>query len=353
MKPLLIYLVCSSLIYGCLGEKNAATEPAPVQELTLYNWAEYMPQSVLDSFTAEYGIKVNYLTYESMEKAVSQVRAGQVYDVVVVENNNIKALAADALLAQIDFRNIPNFKNISPDFRDLAFDPQNAYSIPYDYGTTGLLVRTDLVGKKLTRWADLWDLEIKGRIAVRPLAYELIGIALQSLGFPLNSEDPQQLEGALWHLLELKPRMVFVDVETSKAIPALVNGDVSIMVGWGNDALASRRENDQIEYVLPEEGSLLWGESFVIPANSRQKSTAELFLNFLLRPEISAELTNATGYATANQAAYSFIEAEIINDPIVFPPREVFRSTDWYFPLSPEGEKLYADIWKRFQEVDR
>jgi spermidine/putrescine transport system substrate-binding protein len=316
--------------------------------LILYNWAEYMPQSVLDAFTAEYGVKVTYLTYGSMEEAVAQVRTGQVYDVVVIENNNVRHLAEEGLLAEINYQNIPNFKNISLNFRDLAFDPGNQYSIPYDYGTTGLLVRSDLVEVPVTRWADLWDPRLGGKIAVRPLAYELIGISLKSLGYPLNSENPQELEAALQHLLELRPSLVFVEAETGKAIPTLLNGEAVIMIGWGNDALSARQENPAIGYVLPEEGTLLWGQSFVIPANSPHRETAELFLDFVLKPEISAQIANQNRYATANQAAYPLIDTEIFNDPIVFPPAETVKKSDWYLPLSPTGETLYAGIWERF-----
>lgn len=156
------------------------------------------------------------------------------------------------------------------------------------------------------------------------------------------------MEAALQHLLELKPSLIFVDNETSKAIPTLLSGDAVVMVGWGNDAVSAKQENDAITYVLPEEGTLLWGESFVISANSSHKDTAELFLNFLLRPEISAQIVNENHYATANEAAYPLINPEIINDQIIFPPAETIKKADWYLPLSPTGEKLYAKIWERF-----
>lgn len=317
-------------------------------ELVLYNWADNIPKSVLDAFTAEYGVRVTYLTYGSMEEAVAQLRNGQFYDIAILENNNIKSLAAEGLLAAIDYQNVPNFKNISPNFRDLTFDPGNRYSIPYDYGTTGLLVRNDLVDPPLTRWADLWDPRFAGNIAVRPLAYELIGISLKSLGYPLNSEDPRVLEMALQHLLQLKPSLIFVDADTQKAIPTLLSGEAVVMVGWSNDALSARKENHNIAYLLPQEGTILWGESFVIPANSPNTRTAELFLNFVLQPEISAQIANGNRYATANEAAYPLIDPNLLADPIVFPPATIFNKSAWYLPLSPDGETLYADIWERF-----
>jgi spermidine/putrescine transport system substrate-binding protein len=350
LRPLLVLwviLVLSGLA-ACGGRAPAATPTASplADELIFYNWADDMPQSVLDAFTAEYDVKVTYLTFESMKEATTQLRSGHLYDVVALEYNYLPPLVTDGLLAKIDYRNVPNFQNVSNNFRDLALDPGNRHSVPYDYGTTGLLVRNDLIGAPVTRWADLWDPRFAGKIAARPLRIEMISVALKSLGYPLNSEDPQQLEAALRHLLDLKP--IMLDDETAKAIPMLLSGEAVIMVGWPKDALEAQRQNKAITYVLPAEGASLWGDAFVIPANSPRKYTAEVFLNFLLRPEIGAQIVNENLYATANQAAYPFIKPEILNNPIIFPSADTMKRADWYLPLSPAGDKLYADIWQRF-----
>ena len=214
----IVLLTTSLLVVGCQNNSGTTTaEPTLADELILYNWADYMPQPVLDAFTAEYGVKVTYLTYESQEEAAFQLRARKRCDVAVLELDVFPSLVNEGLLAEINFQNIPNFKNISPNFRDLAFDPGNAHSIPYGYGTTGLIVRTDLVKEPITRWADLWDPRYAGKIAVRGLPAELIGVTLKSLKYPLNSEDPQQLEAALQHMLDLKP--IIVDDETPKPSP--------------------------------------------------------------------------------------------------------------------------------------
>jgi spermidine/putrescine transport system substrate-binding protein len=343
------FLIFSASMVGCALRVTPIPTTAPLAgEITLYNWADYMPQSVLDAFTAEYGVKVITPYYETMEEAVAQLRAGQVFDLVVMEHDLIPSLVADGLLAKIDYHNVPNFKNISVNFRDLAFDPDNTHSIPYNYGTTGLIVRSDLVKESITRWADLWDPRYAGRIAVRSHPTELISVALVSLGYPLNSENPQELEAALQHLLDLKSGVIFVDDETANAIPILLSGEAVIMVGWPQDGYQARQENEAITYVLPEESKVFWGDTFVIPANSPNKNTAELFLNFLLRPEISAQIVNEIQYANANEAAYPLINPEIFNDPIIFPPAGTIQKADWYMPLSPAGEKLYAKIWERF-----
>jgi spermidine/putrescine transport system substrate-binding protein len=339
-----------------LGGCNAGPPPLPTpttpslaKELIFYDWEEDMPQSVLDAFTEEYGVKVTYLTYESQDEAKANMDAGEVYDVVVIDNDFIPAFVADGLLAEIDYRNVPNFDNISANFRDLAYDPGNKHSIPFNWGTTGLVVRSDLVEGPVTRWADLWDPRYAGRIALRPDdPTEPIAVSLKSLGYSINSEDPGELERALDHLLEIRRDVHFVGEYAEDAVPMLLSGEAVILVGWSEDVLYGREQNEAITYVLPEEGILLWGDNFVIPANSPRKYTAEVFLNFLLRPEISAQIVNQNYYATPNEAARPFIDPEILNDPAIFPPDEDLANAEVYLPLSPEGDKLRTDMWKQF-----
>jgi spermidine/putrescine transport system substrate-binding protein len=355
IKPrgeLLVVLII--LILGLLvacGSPTPVPTPTPpplAQKLVLYNWAGYMPQAVLDAFTAEYGVMVDYQVYETQEQAVENMRTGKVYDVVVMGNEFIPPLAADSLLAEIDRSGVSNFKNISPSFRNLVYDPGNRYTVPFLWGTTGLVVRSDLVEQPITRWADLWDERYAGRVAVWPIQRELIGIALKSLGYSVNSEEPAELESALARLLELKPRVILWDNATASIIPVLTSGQAVIADGWAYDAQVGREENEAIVYVLPEEGTILWGDNLVIPTNSPHQSTAELFLNFILRPEISAQIVNELYYASANRAAEEFVDPEILKDPLIFPPAEALQKAEISLPLSPEGQKLYDDIWARF-----
>lgn len=334
------------------GPTPAPTLPALAEELVFYNWVDYMPQSVLAAFTAEYGVKVTQLAYESTEEAVANIKSGAItYDVAVIENDSIPYLVAEGLLAEVDYRNVPNFKNISLNFRDLRFDPGNTYSLPYNYGTTGLIVRSDLTDEPVTHWADLWDERYAGRIAVRAQPVELISVALKSLGYPLNTEDPAKLERALKHLVALKPAVQLVEVEAEQAISPLLTGDAVILVGWPEDALLAQDQNPAITYVLPREGTMLWGDAFVISVRSSHKYTAELFLNFLLRPEISAQIVEAYYYATANEAAYALIAPELRRNPIIFPSRADITRGEWYLPLSPAGLKLYDQVWEHFMSA--
>ena len=309
-----------------------------------------MPQSVLDAFTEEYGVKVNYLVYEFQEEAIENMEAGQIYDVVVMESRFIPLLVKENLLAELNKANLPNSNNLSANFRELAYDPGNHYSIPYNWGTTGLIVRSDLVAEPVTRWADLWDSRYAGHIGIwMGQPREVIGLALKSLGYSANSENPPDLEAAYQHLLDLKPDVLTLeDFDPYSSVGVLASGQAIFTVGEANEILIAREENLTVTYVLPKEGALLWNDTFTIPANSPNKYTAELFLNFLMRADINAKITNENLYATPNEAAFAFIEPEILNNPLIFPPNEDLLNAELILPLTPQGQGLYDKIWERF-----
>jgi spermidine/putrescine transport system substrate-binding protein len=344
---LLITLILTGLTATCVFQSPKHTPAA--QELVLYNWVEYMPQKILDRFQAQTGVRVIYKTYDSMEEAIKNIENEQVsFDVAVVENDLLPELTEKGLLAPISRNHVPNFKNISPNFRDLRFDPDNAYSIPYNYGTTGLLVRGDLAETPVTRWADLWDPRYSGKIIVREQPTELITASLKSLGYRVNSEDPAELEAALAHLFELKKRISFVGTESAEAVAPLLDGRATILLGWPGDALYAHKQNPSIEYVIPAEGTMLWGDSFVISSKSTHGENAELFLNFLLAPEAGREFIETYSYPNANEVARALIDPKLASNPILFPPQTVYERGEWYLPLSPQGKILYEQIWQRF-----
>lgn len=350
VRGLLGVALALGLLAGCGDQDAPATgEPPPLaRELVFYDWADDMPQSVLDAFTAEYGVKVVYRTYETTEEAVANLRAGKVYDVVVIDSPFVPDLVSAGLLAEIDPRNVPNVRNISANFRDLVFDPGNRYSVTFNWGLTGLITRADRVSTPVTHWADLWDRRHAGRVQVFEMQRHLLPIALKSLGYSINSEDPAELEAALQRLLALKPSARSIPYVPEPADRALANGEVVLMAGWAGEVLRARANGVDVRFVLPAEGSIQWGDNFVIPTSSPSRHTAEVFLNFLLRPEISAQIVNEQFYATANEAAYPFIRPEIRNDPVIFPPLAEVRRAEVLMPLSPAGKALHDRIWQRY-----
>ncbi len=348
-----LLVLVSSMLGTCsgLGQPPTPTPRPLAAELIVHDWAEDLAQEILDGFTEEYGITFEYVVYGSPEEAVANIRAGEQFDVVVLENQYIPTLVEEGLLAKIDYRNVPNFNHISANFRDLAYDPGNKHSIPYSWGTTGLVVRSDLVEEMPRRWADMWDPRYAGQIVEWVIPRYTLGAALKSLGYSVNSEDAAELEAALELLFELKPNAIWLTVEDTSAYH-LVSGEAVMALGWAYDVQLGQEENEDIDYILPDDGTILWGDNFVIPTNSVHKYEAELFLNYLLRPEVSARIVELNNFAMMNEAAEAYIDPEILSDPVVYPPDEDLRGAEMFLPLSPDGERLYAEVWERFLAVE-
>ncbi|MCB0214173.1 MAG: spermidine/putrescine ABC transporter substrate-binding protein, partial [Anaerolineae bacterium] len=241
-------------------------------------------------------------------------------------------------------------KNIWANFRDLGHDPGNAHSVPFTWGSTFLIYRTDLIDIPVSSWQDLWKIRSVGKIAMRSSLREPLGVALKSLDYSLNSENPDELNEAYQKLLELKDDIVFVDSYAEGAVPLLASGEVVALVGWAEDVEYAQEEGVPVDFVFPKEGAILWGDNFIVPTSSSNPYTAELFLNFLLRPDINAQIVNETYYATANEAAHSLIDPEIRDNPIIFPPTEALKNAEVILPLSSEATGLYTDLWAQFEE---
>jgi len=343
---LTVFLFFSLLIFsGCDGITGS---PHLAKEIIYRDWEGAMPQSVIDAFTKEYGVQVIYQPYQTQEDVVEEIRAGKAFDVVVLENQLVQSMIRENLLREINFQNVPNFKNISANFRDMAYDPRNAHSVPYSWGTTGLVVRSDLVAQPVTRWKDLWDPRYYGKINGWTMPRYMIGMTLMSLGYSLNSENPAELEKALAQLIILKPHIRLVEWESAVSAPYLVSGETIIAIGQADDVIKGQEENKNIQYVLPEEGGIMWGDNWTIPANSPDPYTAEVFINFLLRPEVSAQITNETYYWLPNDAALPLVLPEIRDNPAVFPSSDLVKNAQIVLALTPTGEALYQDIWNRF-----
>lgn len=330
----------------------AQSAPKLARELVFYDWPEDMPPSVLEAFTREYGVQITYLTYNSDAEVLASLTSGKNYDVVALNSYLLPQITPKKLLAQLDHNNIPNFQHIAPNFKDLEYDRDNQFSVPYNWGTVGLLVHSNELTRPITHWADLWDLPPTHKIAIRDEPRDVLGAALKSLGYSINTENPAELAAALQQLQKIRSQVIFTEPYAEAAIPLLVNGDAVALIGWADDARFGRRTHSDLDYILPGEGAILWGDSFVIPARSPNKYTAELFLNFILRPEISAQITNENQYATPNESARAFIEPDILNDPVVFPATVKLTNAEVLLSLSPEGEMLYNQAWAQFKAAE-
>jgi spermidine/putrescine transport system substrate-binding protein len=341
---LLTMLGSSVLLAGCYAE------PPMPKELVLYNWVDYMPQSVMDAFTKEHGITIKYVAYGSQEEVPESIEAGSVYDLVVLGPEFIPGLAEKKLLKTIDYRNVPNFKYVSANFRDLAFDPGNKYSIPFHWGTTGILVRTDRIKRPITSWKDLWDPAFAGKLGIWPISRSMIPITLKSLGYSANSEDHAELEKVRQKLLELKPNAVLISNMDSTVVPLLESGEVEIAYGWAYDAMVAQESTLPIEYNIPQEGTILWTDHFFIPANANNPRGAELFLNFILQPETAAQIVNESYYPMAVDGMEQYVLPEILHNPVIFPDKIQLQNAEITLPIHPDRNRIFDEIWADFME---
>lgn len=328
---------------GCGPAGNArATSPARV---ILYGWVDYFPPAVLDAFTETSGLSVDYRVYETQDEAVANMRAGRAYDLVVLESDYLPSLIADGLVRDLDYRNIPNFRYVSANYRDLAYDPSNRHSVPYHWGTTGLLVRTDLVRKPVERWADLWDPGIGGKVAVWPIPNALIAIALLADGHAPDSTDPQDMADVARRLVWLRDHALVISNEEPSVVPYLMSGEAVAAYGWAYDAVLARQAGAPIRYVLPEEGALLWHDLLVVPVGSENPAGAERLINALLEPETSAWIVEWSGYAMANDRALELLDPATRDDPLIFPPPEDLENAVGLPPRSAEDQAVWDEVW--------
>lgn len=317
------------------------------KELHLFIWANYIDPGVYQLFEKEFGVKVLEENFDSNETLRSKLQAGVTgYDIIVPSDYTVEALIKQGLLAELDLSKIPNFQNISQRFRGLYYDPHNRYSIPYMWGTTGIGYNTTKIETPPTSWADLFEprrLErYRNRISVLDDPREAIGAALKYLGYSLNSTDPQALEAAKNVLIAQKPYLARYDSETYDDF--LLTGDLVLAHGWSGEFAKARLENTDIQYVIPQEGGVIWADNIAIPKSSKNKELAHKFIDFLLRPEVNAKIVNYLRYPSTNEAAKLDILPEILSDPAIYPPDEVVDKLEWIRDVG-DATELYERAW--------
>jgi spermidine/putrescine-binding protein len=331
---------------GLGGVTSCAGNQAP-QELHLFIWANYIDPEVYRLFEREFGVKVIEENFDSNETLRSKLQAGvSGYDIIVPSDYTVEILIRQGLLAKLDLSKIPNAQNISPRFRNLYYDPQNRYSIPYLWGTTGIGYNAQKIETAPTSWADLFEpsrLErYKNRVSMLDDPREAIGAALKYLGYSVNSTDPHALAAAKTVLLAQKPYLARYDSETYDDF--LLTGDLVIAHGWSGEFAKARLENPDLHYIIPSEGGVIWADNLAIPKNSTRVELAHKFIDFLLRPQINARIVNFLRYPSTNEAAQRYILPEIANDPAIYPPEDVLEKLEWIKDIG-DALALYEALW--------
>lgn len=316
--------------------------------LNVFNWSEYLPESIIKEFEEKYDIKVNYLTYSSNEEMLAKIMAGDdIFDISVASDYMVEVMRKQKLMEEINMSNIPNFKNIGEEFKNLSFDPGNKYSVPYMWGTGVIVVNTVKVSSiKITSYGDLWDPRFKNSLVVLDDERALVGIALKKLGYSLNETDPGRLEEARVELLKLKPNIKSFNSDSPKS--ELLSGEVTAGYMWGAEAAIAEAQSKNIKAFFPKEGMYIWQDNFVIPKGAINKENAELFINFLLDPMVSAKISKEFPYANPNLAAHQYIEKSILNNTAVYPTESELKIGERLKDIG-DATKLYDKIWAEFR----
>lgn len=315
--------------------------------LTIYNWGDYIDPELLDRFEEETGIKVIYQTFDSNEAMMTKIeQGGTTFDVSIPSEYAISKMKEEDLLISLDHSKIPNLKHIDEDFLNLSFDPDNAYSIPYFWGTVGIVYNPELVGGiEFTSWDDLWDESLRNQILLLDGAREVIGMGLNSLHYSLNDTDEAHLQETKAKLGMLTPNVKAIVGDEIKML--LANEEAAVGLVWSGDASEIMGENEKLDYVVPHEGSNLWFDNMVIPKTARNIEGAHQFINFMLDPEVAAQNTEYVGYSTPNKDALALLPEDISGDERFYPRDELTSKLEVYDNL---GKKMLAHYNELFLE---
>lgn len=337
-KYLLLILLCPLTVY------------AQEKVLNIYAWTGEIPDFVVRAFEKETGIKVNISTYDNNEIMYAKLRTTRNpgYDLIMPSSYFVDRMRRQGMLEKIDPSKLENLKNLDTQFSNPSYDPHMQHSIPYIWGITGIFVNNKYYAPaSIQKWSDLWSARFTNQLMVLDDNRELFSIALLSLGYSINDENPDHLKAAF---IKLKALMKNIKVfSTSAVIAILIDEDATIGAAWNGDILKASHENPHIKFIIPKEGFIIWVDSFAIPVNAPHKNAAYLFINFTLRADIAKEMALYTSFATTNLAAQKLLPPQIRNNPTIYPAKDVLSHGQFQTDLSDDTLALYEAYWEELK----
>ncbi|MGL6105863.1 ABC transporter substrate-binding protein [Romboutsia sp.] len=332
-----IGIMSFTLLTGC----NKTADSTKV--LNVYNVGDYIDEDLIAKFEKETGISVLYETYDTNEMMYQKVKSGSTnYDVVFPSDYMVEKMKNEDLLQKIDFKNIPNMKYIDESFMNPIYDKKNEYSVPYYWGTFGILYNKKMVKEPVDSWDILWNPKYKGSIMMFDSVRDTMGIALKDLGYSLNSTNPKEINEAK-ELLEKQKDLVLAYVN-DEGKDRLLAEEVVMGIIYSGDAVTLMEENPNLSYVIPKEGTNKWVDAMAIPKTAQNKKEAEMFINFLLDPEVAKTNTEYIGYSTPNTGALDLLDEEITSNPVAYPSEAVIKKAESFVDLGSDI-KLYDRAW--------
>ena len=358
-------MIRSNLLVTTAAALAVAATSAAAQDrvVNIYNWSDYIDESILEEFTAETGIKVVYDVFDSNEVLETKLLAGSTgYDIVVPTGTFLANQIKAGVFQKLDMSKLANSGNLDPAISERLekYDPGNQHAINYMWGTTGIGINVDMVAERLGADADVstWDLVFDPEIAAKledcgifllDAPAEMVPAALNYMGMDPDLKDQASIDKAKELLLEIRP---FVrKYHSSEYINALANGDICLAVGWSGDVLQARdraAEADAgvtVEYIIPKEGALMWFDNMAIPSDAANIEEAHLFLDYIMRPEVMAKASNYVYYANGNSASKPFLEEDVIGDPAIYPDQDTVSRLYTVSPDNARQKRILNRAW--------
>ncbi|WP_124058743.1 ABC transporter substrate-binding protein [Vaginisenegalia massiliensis] len=345
IQSMVLILVTVVTLFGIRYQLEQSEGSAGNKIINFYNWGDYIDPELITQFEKETGYKIVYETFDSNEAMISKIQqGGTAYDVAVPSDYMIEVMIEKNLLIPLDYRQLDQAKNNDPRFMDLDFDPKNKYSLPYFWGTLGVLYNTKQVPEgAIKTWDDLWKPEFKNQILMIDGAREVIGIGLQSEGKSLNEKSDQAIKASALKMKKLMPNIRAIVADEIKMYMA--QNEAAVSVTYSGEAATAMSENEDLAYVVPEDGSNIWFDNIVIPKTSKNVKGAHALINFLMRPDVAAKNAEYIGYATPNKGAFKLMDPEITSDPAFYPNDELVSKLEIYKNLGQEKLIQYNDAY--------
>ncbi len=362
MKKLISVFLCAFFILSALVLTVSADDYAYDEEyyskfqgqditIYVYNWGEYISDGsddmmdVVAEFEALTGINVEYTTFDTNEGLYSKLQSGSAYyDIIIPSDYMISRMAEKGMLEKLNFENIPNFEKYVDDvFKNPDYDPLNEYSVPYTWGTVGLIYNTKYITEEVDSWEILWDEKYSGKILMFSNSRDAFAIALARLGYSINTEDPAEIEAAANLLKEQKD--VVQAYVMDQIFDKLAEENAWIGPYYAGDYITMSETNPDLAFVFPKEGFNQFVDAMCIPKGCVNQEAAEMFINFMCEPGVSAENLTYIGYSTPISAAKELMDEEIVSNPVAYPSDEILENAEAFRNLSDDTNKLLDDLW--------
>ena len=338
---LLIALLSAALPFAALAE---ADKPLAGAEIKVYNWEDYIDREVLKIFEEETGCHVNYVTFSQNEDMYTKLSTGaESYDVVIPSEYMIERLIKEDLVEELNLANIPNLENILDNLRDPIYDPGNAHSVPYMWGTLGIVYNTDMVEAPVTSWTAMLE-KHDGKLFMMDSMRDTLAIGLIMNGYSVNSDNADELEAAREWLLNQKDSGVVDGYILDQAKDMMAGNEAALAVMYSGDALYAMEKNDKLVYVIPDEGSNIWVDGMCVPKSCKNKEAAECFINFMCRPDIAQMNMEYIYYSSPVKQVVENLSEEELASTAMNPTDEMVKRCEYYVDIS-DVAWMYDDIW--------